>query len=109
MVPSDTFRFGCDEGRYSFDASQRAVALARRAVEIAPASSRAYQAFSLARWLLKDVEGSLTALDLAHPLNPNDTDILAELGFRQARVMNWERGVPLLARSFAPNPLQAST
>jgi adenylate cyclase len=109
MVLSDAFRFGYDQGRYSFDARTRALALAQRAIELAPGSSRAYQALSLARWFLKDVAASFTALEIGLALNPNDTDIMAELGFRSALIMNWEKAVPLLERSFLLNPLQPST
>lgn len=109
MVLSDAFRFGYDEGRYSFDARARALALAQHAIELAPGSSRAYQALSLARWFLNDVAASFTALEVGFELNSNDTDIMAELGFRYALTMNWEKAVPLLERSFTLNPLQPST
>jgi adenylate cyclase len=109
MVLSDAFRFGYDEGRYSFDARSRALALAQRAIELAPGSSRAYQALSLARWFLNDLTASFAALEVGLGLNSNDTDIMAELGFRYALTMDWGKAVPLLERSFALNPLQPST
>lgn len=109
MVLSDAFRFGYDEGRYSFDARTRALSLAQHAIELAPGSSRAYQALSLARWFLNDVAASFAALEIGFALNSNDTDIMAELGFRYALTMNWEKAVPLIERSFMLNPLQPST
>jgi hypothetical protein len=42
-------------------------------------------------------------------LNPNDTDLMAELGFRHALRLDFDRGVPLLTESFRRNPSQPGT
>ena len=88
------------------DARQRALTLARRALELAPHSSRAYHALSNALWFGGDMQAGLAAIETGWSLNPNDTDIMAELGMRYTARMMWEKGIPLLEGSYARNPGQ---
>jgi adenylate cyclase len=84
----------------------RALALARRAIELAPQSSRAHHALSNALWFGGDVQTGLAAIESGWALNPNDTDIMADLGMRYAARMMWDKAIPLLENSYARNPGQ---
>ncbi len=83
------------------DAFTRARALAKRAVELAPYSSRARQGLALAHWALGDTSGCIEELGIALSLNPNDVAILAELGLRKALLGEWDEAVPMLEQAFA--------
>lgn len=83
---------------------QRALALAHRAVELAPSSSRGHHALSLALWFAGDVRGALMTLETSSALNPNDTDVMGELGLRYAVLARWDEAAPLLEEAFARNP-----
>ena len=82
------------------------MALARRAVDLAPSSSLAHYALGLARWFAGDPEGGLATLQMGLALNPNDTTILADLGQRYAMLARWDKAVPMLEESYARNPSQ---
>lgn len=117
--PSFADAFAClsllyaDGCRYRYaeaeDCLPRALALARRAVDLAPLSSRSHHALGMAYWFLGDVDSSLSAFQAGLDLNPNDTDIMAELGVRYANLANWDRAVPLIEASFSRNPGQPTT
>lgn len=106
QVYSNWLRFGHDPSAAPIDPRERALALARRAVELAPRSSRSHHALALAYWFSGDVAGSLDALAVGLALNPNDTEIMADLGMRHALLMQWGTAVPLLEGSYARNPAQ---
>jgi adenylate cyclase len=86
------------------DPRQRAMALAERAVELAPNSSWSHYARATAYWFDGDVKASLDAFAIARSLNPNDTTINADLGQRYAMLGAWDRAVQLLEESYARNP-----
>jgi tetratricopeptide (TPR) repeat protein len=88
---------------------QRALALAQRAIELAPRMSVAFFALSVAQWFAGDTSGSFASLDMARELNPNDTEIMAELGLRLALRMEWDRAIPLLEEAYARNPALPGT
>ncbi len=90
------------------DPLAQALALAERAVALAPRASSAHCALGLSLWYRGDIEAALEALERAHLLNPNDTTIMAELGHRLALRMRWERAMPLIEAAFARNPCQPS-
>ena len=106
LVYSNAFRFRHPIGAAESDLRERALALAARAVELAPASSWARYALGLARWFSGDVPAALDALEAGRALNPNDTTILADLGQRYAMLARWDDAVPLLEESYATNPAQ---
>jgi adenylate cyclase len=91
------------------DMRREAIELSERAVELSPNWSWSHYARALAYWFVNDVEGSLAALEMARKLNPNDTDIMADLGQRHAMVGDWEKAVPLLEQSFELNPAQPTS
>lgn len=106
LIYSDANRFNFDDGTIGDDPRQRALDLARRAVELAPRSGRSYRALALALWLANDVRRSLEALETGSALNGNDTEIMAELGLYYVMRARWDVGLPLLRESFARNPGQ---
>jgi adenylate cyclase len=85
------------------DPLARALSLAARAVELAPASSWARYALGVACWFNGDAAAALDELETGRALNPNDTTILADLGQRYAMLGRWDEAVPLLERSYAGN------
>lgn len=108
LVSSDAYRFGFGDGVAAGDPRDRAVELAERAIALAPDGARGYHALALAYWLKNDVEGNLGALRKGLALNPNDTELMAELGMRLAWRNRWDEGLPLLRDAFARNPAQPS-
>lgn len=74
---------------------------AQRAVDLAPNNPRGYQALHHVKWLKGEIEQSFAAAERALTLNPNDTEMRAELGFRYGLRGDWSRAMPLLERAFA--------
>ncbi len=105
---SNAFRLRPDGRGRTPPPLQRALALARRAIELAPSASRGHHALALALWFAGDVSGALVALESSHALNPNDTDVMADLGLRYALRATWDKAVPLLEEAFARNPAESS-
>ena len=106
LVYSNAFRFRHPIGTPEPDPRERALALAARAIDLAPNSSWARYALGLARWFAGDAVTALEALEAGRALNPNDTTILADLGQRYAMLARWDDAVPLLEESYATNPSQ---
>ena len=101
-------RYGIDVSAFTEDPLARARELAHCALRLAPESSEAHRALGMVLWFSGDVEGALAALENSSALNPNDTEVMAERGFRYAVLADWERAEPLLRESFARNPGQPS-
>ncbi|MCA1300559.1 hypothetical protein [Stappia indica] len=106
MLYSDAARYGYDLPQGSPRPLEHALDLADKAIRIAPGSSRAYHARAIAQWFSGMQEESVKSLEIARSFNPNDSELLAELGFRMAMRMEWETGVPLIEEAYARNPLQ---
>lgn len=106
LVHANAYRFRHSIGGGEPDQRGRALALATRAVELAPNSSWARYALGLAHWFSGDAAAGLSALETGHALNPNDTTILADLGQRYAMLARWDEAVPMLEESYATNPAQ---
>jgi adenylate cyclase len=106
LVYADAYRFNFGEETIPPDVLPRAMELARRAVDLAPDSSHSYQALHLVRWLMNDVEGSFGAAERGLALNPNDTELMADLGLRYSLRTLWDKGLPLVEQAFARNPAQ---
>ena len=87
----------------------RAMQLARQALLLAPNSSHAHHALALAYWFSGDTALSLQSYETALSLNPNDTDLMADMGLRCCLLMDWEAGVPLIEESYRRNPCQTGT
>ena len=104
LLYSDAHRLGFPSGESAVRLRRQAVALAYKAIELAPNSSRGYHALGLAHWFMQDVDASLKALQTALSLNPNATETMADLGLHWALLAEWGRGVPLLEEAFAGDP-----
>lgn len=109
LLYSDGFRYGYAKAGEVQESLTRALALARRAIDLAPLSSRGHHALGMAFWFMGDVASSLAELATGLDLNPNDTDLMAELGLRYANLADWDRAIPLIEGSYARNPAQPST
>jgi adenylate cyclase len=109
QIYSDAFRFSYVLAAPGIDPRQRALMLAHRAIQLAPNSSRGYHALGHAYWFNGDVGGALAAFDAGLTLNPNDTDLMADLGLRYANLGRWREALPLLEGSYARNLAQPGT
>ena len=76
---------------------------ARRAIELDPTNVRGFQAEMLALYFSGDVNAALAAGAHAVALNPNDTEVLGEYGFRLALSGRWEQGCPMISRAIDRN------
>jgi adenylate cyclase len=106
MVYANIYRYGFDPNGVTFDPMPKALELARHAVELAPESVQGYKALHLVYWLMHDVDRSFAAAEQGLALNPNDSEIMADLGGRLCLTGKWERGFPLVQEAFARNPGQ---
>ena len=104
LAISNSVRFGPSLRSETIGPLERARHLAHRAIELAPHSSRGYFAMSLACWFGGDVKGGFKMLETGLALNPNDTETMAELGFRCAMRADWDRAVPLIEDAYRRNP-----
>jgi adenylate cyclase len=104
LVYTDAARFAARRGTVDFDPLTRALELANRAVELAPRASQGYRALHLVYWMMNDVERGLQAAERALELNPNDSELMAELGVRLALRARWDEGLPLILGAYARNP-----
>lgn len=103
----------CDAYRFNFVSEDehaamlaRSVELAGRATALAPRSSRGHHALAMAYWFSGDVRSSLEEFETALGLNPNATEVMADLGQRFAILADWDKAVPLLTESYRRNPAQ---
>jgi TolB-like protein len=86
---------------------ERALEAAQKAVELDPENVRGLQALMFAHYFNHDIQLALEVGERAMALNPNDTELMGEFGFRLALSGDWGRGCPLVeeARSRNPGPL----
>jgi TolB-like protein len=101
---SNSVRFGYKGTAPHLDPIGRAIALAQRAVQLSPASSRAYLALAIAYWFNGQVDSAIDALETSRGLNPNDMEVLAELGMRHAARANWQVGIPMIEEAYRRSP-----
>ena len=85
-------------------ALERAVKLARKAVELDPMNQKAFHALAVASFGLKEVEEFIIAAERAIELNPNNSSTIGSLGAQFALVGQWERGINLLEKAMLLNP-----
>ncbi len=109
QIYTDSYRFGFKSGNTEANPLHRALTLARRAIELAPNSSRGYHALALVYWFVGDLETSLETLRTGLDFNPNDTEIMADLGHHYALRAEWSRAVPLLEEWYRRNPAHPTT
>jgi len=101
QVYIDILRFRVDPGP---EPGQRAIALALRAIELAPNASQGHHALSRAYWFTGESRGSFQELELARALNPNDTMLLADAGQQHAVMGEWDKAIALLEAAYCRNP-----
>jgi TolB-like protein len=82
----------------------RALAAARRAVEITPSNHLAYHALASAQFFRREFQAFRISADRAIALNPMDGFTAAYLGFLIAYAGDWERGCALAIRARRLNP-----
>lgn len=82
----------------------RALVAARRAVELDPQNVRGLQAEMFALYFQKQIDAALKVGEQALAINPNDTELMGEYGFRLAMAGHWDRGCPLVAQVRERNP-----
>ncbi|MBK0400119.1 hypothetical protein H0I76_13045 [Limibaculum sp. M0105] len=109
LMYSNAARYGYDLGPECRTPLERAMDLAKKAIYLAPNSSRAYHARAIAEWFSGMPLVSIATLKIARALNPNDSEIMAELGFRHAMRMEWSLANPLIEQSYERNPLQPAS
>lgn len=109
QVYSDAARFNFALEAERATMLEKSAEMAQHAIALAPRSSRAHHALAMAYWFSGDVRSSLEELEAALALNPNATEIMADLGQRYALLADWERAVPLLEESYRRNPAQPGT
>jgi TolB-like protein len=81
----------------------RALAAARRALDLAPANQIALQALAVASFFRRDTAACLTACEKVLALNPLDAS--SEAMFLIAFTGDWDRGCRLIRRAMELNPL----
>ena len=85
-------------------ALDRALMLAKRAVECDALDARGFSEMGLAHLYRKQHDEALAAYEHALALNPNDADLLAYMGDCLAYVRQGERAVQLIERAIRLNP-----
>lgn len=102
----DEDRFGLNRRVNATAGTVRALEAAERAIRLDPANARALQAQMTVLFFSREVEAALRAGEKALALNPNDTEVLAELGARIAQAGDWQRGRAMMQDALARNPAQ---
>ncbi|MCW2241542.1 tetratricopeptide repeat protein [Azospirillum canadense] len=108
MVTIDEARLGFNPTPARPDPVAVGLQLAMHAVELDPNNPLPLQALGLAYWLRQEPTLSIAAYEKALALNPNDSDILADLGRCYSLIGEWDKGVPMIREAFARNPAQPS-
>ncbi|MDL2409215.1 hypothetical protein PY650_26985 [Rhizobium calliandrae] len=101
-----------DEVRFQFQLDMRrlgeplalAFDTAKRAVDLDPQNARALQALMLADFFKGDVDAGIRAGAAAYAINPNDTEVAGEYGFRLAFSGKWDTGCELMSTAINRNP-----
>lgn len=100
----DEIRFRYPVGpSFSPTSIDRALEVARRAVELDPQNIRGLQAEMLALYFNTQIEAALKVGELALATNPNDTELMGEYGFRLAMSGEWNRGCSLVTEATERN------
>ncbi|MDK1386226.1 hypothetical protein QN224_12490 [Sinorhizobium sp. 8-89] len=104
MTYIDELRFRYRLDRSSPVSLERAIEAAVRAVELDPQDVRALQAQMLTLFFRGEVDAALAVGARAFAINPNDTELAGEYGFRLALSGQWHPGCELLSETVAQNP-----
>jgi tetratricopeptide (TPR) repeat protein len=105
LIYVDDFRFEFpSDPALSAAALERALAAARRAVEVDPVNIRGLQGEMLALYFSKEIDAALSVGKKALAANPNDTELMGEYGQRLAFSGNWHDGCLLVEEARQKNP-----
>ncbi|RVL94185.1 hypothetical protein [Sinorhizobium meliloti] len=104
MTYVDELRFQYRLERSSTVSLEHAVEAAARAVELDPQDVRALQAEMLALFFRGEVDAALAVGARAFAINPNDTELVGEYGFRRALSGQWRSGCELVSQTVERNP-----
>ncbi len=100
-----------DEFRFRFnsrpDALDRALAAARRSVDLDRTCQQGHQTLAQAHFFRRDTQAFRTAAERAMMLNPRNTDTLAEMGLMLVHIGDFERGATITRRAMDINPHHA--
>ena len=99
------FRYRLNSTTPSLDLATDA---ARRAVELDPQNVRALQAEMLSHFFRGEIAAALEVGARAYALNPNDTELAGEYGYRLALSGQWKPGCKLLASAVSRTPGSSS-
>jgi TolB-like protein/Flp pilus assembly protein TadD len=86
------------------DPRERALAAARRAIELAPANPMARFAMGRAAYLKRDLDLFYAEATRALALNPHEPFLLGNIGSWLAFTGRWDEGVALIRKAIALNP-----
>lgn len=84
--------------------AERALAAARTAVALDPDNVRALQALATALFFSHDLDEAFAVGDRALALNPNDTELLGQIGLLRGQAGQFEVGREMLERALSQNP-----
>lgn len=105
LIYTDDYRFEFPaDSALSAAALERALAAARRAVELNPVNIRGRQAEMLALYFNKEIEAALRVGKQTLDINPNDTEFMGIYGERLAVSGNWHDGCALIEAAYRRNP-----
>ncbi|RVK45423.1 hypothetical protein CN160_23700, partial [Sinorhizobium meliloti] len=104
MTYIDELRFQYRLERSSPISLEHAVAAAARAVELDSQDVRALQAEMLTLFFRGEVDAALAVGARAFAINPNDTELAGEYGFRRALSGQWRSGCELVSQTVERNP-----
>ena len=109
VLYSSGIRFGYAGVITNLTPARRAVALAQQAVRLSPGSNRGYLALAVAYWFNGQVDSAFEVLETSRSLNPNDMEVIGELGLRHAMRCNWDKGVALIREAYHNSPALSGT
>ena len=103
-----------DEVRFAFNprpgeptAIARSLDAARKAVKLEPENARALQALMTALFFNHQIEEAFAVGEKARTINPNDTELIGQLGSYIAQSGRWREGGLLIEEALSRNPGQA--
>jgi TolB-like protein len=105
LLNIDRYRFGAS---ISDDSLTEALRLASRAKELEPNASHPYLPLSLAYWFKHDIDKSLDLAERGLERNPENAELLADLGLRYALLGRWSQSEPLISEAFKRDPAAPS-
>jgi adenylate cyclase len=104
----DEVRDGFNPRPDAYDALDRALEVAKRAVHLAPESATAHQALYVTHFIRNEVPEFVEVGERALTLNPHNADVVADFGFKLAVSGHWNRGIALLEEAIAVSPVHPS-